>query len=140
MFRIFLRENFELYVFPMISFKKFFIWDFMFFPWLVSKSSFEMFENGYISSEHLIQTRLLSFFVKIYVFVLILLHLICTQMLQLSHWVAWCEFATAFKQILQGNFNFYNHETIGYKQYNRSIKLCNFSSCNLQIFDLQIFL
>ena len=64
-----------------------------------------MFENGYISSEHLIQYQAAEPFCKnLYVCVFILLHLICTQMLQLSHWIAWCEFATAFKQILHGNF------------------------------------
>ena len=39
-----------------------------------------MFENGYISSEHLIQYQAAQLFCKnLYVYVLILLHLICTR-------------------------------------------------------------
>ena len=82
----FFGENFKLYV----------------FSWFFSKgSSFEMFKNGYISSEHLIQYQTAELFWD--VCVLILLHLTCTQMLQLSQWTRWCEFATGLQQILHGN-------------------------------------
>ena len=59
----------------------------MFFPCLVSKSSsFEIFKNGYVSSENLILYKAAGPFCKnLYVCVLILLHLTCTQMLKLSH-------------------------------------------------------
>ena len=64
-----------------------------------------MFKNGYVSSEYLIQHQAAGLFYKnLYFCVLILLHLTCTQMLQLSQWMTWCEFATALKQMFHGNF------------------------------------
>ena len=78
----------------------------MFFDWFVAKrSSFETFKNGGISTEHLIEYEATELFCKSqYVCVLILLHLTCSKMFQLTHWMTWWGFATGLQQIIHGNF------------------------------------
>ena len=59
----------------------------MLFHWFVAKrSSFETFKNGGISTEHLIEYQATELFCKsLYVCVLTLLHLTCSEIFQLSH-------------------------------------------------------
>ena len=79
--------------------------DFIFLPTLVSyNSSFEILENGMISSKHFMQYQAYTHCWRYrYVDKLIFLHLIWIQEWDLSHWIAWWLFATALFHILHGN-------------------------------------
>ena len=99
-----------LFSFSMISwFWKFYFLvralNFIFLPTLVSyNSSFEMLENGMISSKHFMQYQAYTHCWRYwYVDKLILLHFIWIQEWHLSHWITWWIFETTLLDILHGN-------------------------------------